>query len=171
MLFRSKPTRQTYEEIGGTTSTGEFGSMQASLFAPQSQAEFKEVKRETLKGRQTVVYDFRVKKAFSNNQITDKGTGRSVVTGYSGTVWIEAESGRPVRIEQSAEDIQRGFPVTMAESAVEYDWVMIAGAKYLMPVYAEVILGRDSIRQYWRNVIELKGYRVFDTDIKILPEK
>ncbi len=171
LRINDKPTQRSYDELGGATSTGEFGSMLAALFSQRSQAEFKEVKREPFRGRPTVVYDFRVKKAFSSHQLTDKSSGRSVTTAYQGTVWIDVESGRVLRIEQAAEDIQRGFPITMAESAVEYDWVTIAGAKYLMPVYAEVILGRESDRFYSRNVIELRNYHVFETDVKILIEK
>ncbi len=171
LRHNGKPTQMGYESLGGATSTGEFGSMLAALFAPHSQTEFKEVKREAFHGRQAVVFDFRVKKAFSSNQITDKSTGRKVTVGYQGSVWIETETARVLRIEQSADDIQPGFPVTLAESAVEYDWVKIAGERYLLPVYAEVIMGRDSDRYYSRNVIGLRNYHMFETDVKILPEK
>jgi len=169
--YNDKPTQMSYEGLNGATSTGEFGSMLAALFSPQSQAEFKEVRRETFRGRQTAVFDFRVKKAFSSNQITDKTSGRTITAAYSGSVWIEVETGRTLRIEQSSEDIQRGFPITMAESAVEYDWVMIGGQRYLLPVYAEMIMGSDPGRYYSRNVIELRNYHMFETDVKILPDK
>jgi hypothetical protein len=112
-----------------------------------------------------------VKKAFSSNTITDKTSGRTVTTAYSGSVWIDTESGRALRIEQSSEGIQPGFPITLAESAVEYDWITIDGQRYLLPVYAEIILGSDPERYYSRNVIELRNYHMFDTDLKILPEK
>jgi len=168
--LNGKPTQLTYEALGGATSTGEFGSMLGALFAPQSQAAFKEVRRELFRGHQTVVFDFKVKKGNSSSQITDKTSGRTITTAYQGSVWIEADTGRVLRIEQSAEDIQRGFPITLAENAVDYDWVMIAGERYLMPVYAEVILGQDSERYYSRNVIELRNYHMFDTDVKIVPE-
>lgn len=171
LKINNKPTSQTYESIGGATSTGEFGLMLEGLFHPQSQAAFKEVRKEVFKGRQTVLFEFHVKKAHSSNQITDKTSGRTVTSAYSGTIWVEADSGRVLRIEQSAEDIQRGFPITMAESAVEYDWVTIAGTKHLLPVYAEMIMGRDADRFYSRNVIELKNYRVFDTDVKMIIDK
>jgi hypothetical protein len=171
LRLNGKPTNQNYEQLGGATSTGEFGSMLAALFSQRSQAEFKKVKRETFRGRQAVIYDFRVKKAHSSNQITDKNTNRTVTVGYQGSVWIEVETARVLRVEQAADDIQPGFPVTLIESAVEYDWVTIAGARYLLPVYAEVIMGRDADRFYTRNVIELRDYRVFDTDLKIIPEK
>ena len=171
LRLNGKPTNQNYEQLGGATSTGEFGSMLAALFSERSQAEFKEVKRETFRGRPAVIFDFRVKKAHSSNQITDKSSNRTVTVGYQGSVWIEIETARVLRIEQAADDIQPGFPVTLAESAVEYDWVTIAGSRYLLPIYAEVILGRDRDRFYSRNVIELRDYRVFDTDLKIIPEK
>ena len=161
----------TYQQLKGATSTGEFGSILGMLFSPESQAEFKEVRRETFHGHQTVIYDFRVKKAFSHNTITDVNSGRTVTTAYSGSVWIDTESGRALRIEQSAEDIQPGFPITLAENAVEYDWIAIDGQRYLLPVYAELIIGSDADRYYSRNVIEMRNYHMFDTDMKILPEK
>jgi len=169
--YNDKPTQMTYQQLKGATSTGEFGSILGALFSPQSQAEFKEIRRETFHGHQTVIYDFRVKKAFSHNTITDVNSGRTVTTAYSGSVWIDTESGRALRIEQSAEDIQPGFPITLAENAVEYDWIAIDGQRYLLPVYAELIIGSDADRYYSRNVIEMRNYHMFDTDMKILPDK
>jgi hypothetical protein len=76
-----------------------------------------------------------------------------------------------LRLRQFAEDIQPGFPITTAERAVEFDWITLDGQRYLLPVYAEVILGNDLKRYYLRNVIELRNYHKFDTDLKILMEK
>jgi hypothetical protein len=167
--LNGKPTTLSYDKLGGATSTGEFGTLLGALFATQSQAEFKEIRTETLRGHPTTVFTFKVKKAFSNNQITDKTSGRTVTAGYEGTVWIETATARVLRVEQSAVDIQRGFPITLAESAIEYDWVTIAETKYLLPISAEVLLGQDSQRFYSRNSIELRNYRMFDTDMKIVP--
>lgn len=169
--MNDRPTSMSYESLGGATSTGEFGTMLEGLFAPQSQAQFKEVRKEVFKGRPTVLFEFAVKKAFSNNNITDKTSGRSVTTAYAGTIWVEVETARVLRLEQAAEDIQRGFPISVAESAVEYDWVKIGEQKYLLPVAAEVLLGSDANRTYSRNVIELKNYKVFETGIKLIIEK
>jgi hypothetical protein len=169
--YNDKPTQMTYDQLKGATSTGEFGSILDALFSPQSQAEFKEVRRETFQGHQTVVYNFMVKKVFSSNTLTDVSSGLEVTTGYSGSVWIDTKSGRVLRIKQTAEDIQPGFPITLAERAVEYNWITFDRQRYLLPVYAEVILGNDLKRYYLRNVIELRNYRMFDTDLKILLEK
>lgn len=166
-----KPSTLKYENLGGSTSTGEFGSVLAAAFAPQSKAEFKEVRKETFRNRQTVVYDFKVKKAFSANQITDKSTFQTVTAAYQGTVWIDAETKRVLRIEQASEGMPANFSITLAENSVEYDWVKIADQPYLLPVRAEVLLGSDRDRSYNRNVIEFRNYRRFDTDIRIVPDK
>jgi len=165
------PTTMKYDNLGGSTSTGEFGSVLAAAFTPQSRAEFKEIRNEVFRGRKTVVYDFKVKKAFSHSQITDKNTFQTVTTGYQGTVWIDVETKHVLRIEQAQEGMPPNFSITLAESAIEYDWVKIADQPYLLPVHAEVLLGRDRDRYYTRNVIEFRNYRKFDTDIKIVPDK
>jgi hypothetical protein len=169
--YNDKPTQMTYDQLKGATSTGEFGSILEAVFSPQSQAEFTEVRREIFHGRQTVMYNFSVKKAFSSNTITDVNNGRVITTAYSGSIWIDTERGRVLRLRQFAEDIQPGFPITTAERAVEFDWITLDGQRYLLPVYAEVILGNDLKRYYLRNVIELRNYHKFDTDLKILMEK
>ena len=106
-----------------------------------------------------------------DNTITDVNSRCTVTTAYSGSVWIDTESGRTLRIKQYSEDIQPGFTIILAERAVEFDWTVIDGQRYLLPVYAEAILGNDLKRYYLRNVIELSNYHMFDTDLKILPEK
>ncbi len=176
LKINGAPAKQSYEQLGGSTSVGEFGILLGALFAPQTQADFKEIRKEPFKGRQTIVFDFKVRTGHSNSQITDKSTGQSVVSGYEGSVWVDEQTKRVLRVEVQNNDIPRGFPITLAENAVEYDFVDVAGERYLMPVRAEVLLGRDRDRQYTRNVIEFRNYHKFETDVQILspsssPEK
>lgn len=163
-------TRMSYDQIAGSTSTGEFGALLGSLFLPSARTEFRETGREAINGRQSVLYDFLVKKAFSNSELTDRTSGRSVIAGYRGTVWIDLETKRVLRIELAHENMPPGFPITLAENSVDYDWVTIAGERYLLPVRAEVLLGRDKERQYSRNVIEFRHYQKFDTDLRLVPD-
>ena len=164
-----RPARQTYEELDGSTSTGEFATILRALFLPQTQTEFKEVKRETFRNRQAVVFDYRVKKANSNSVIEDKSSRQKIIAGYSGSVWIDAESARVLRIEESNEGMPPGFPVTLSENAVEYDWVTIGAERYMLPVSAEVLMGWDNLKMYSRNVIEFKNYKKFETGIRLDP--
>jgi hypothetical protein len=165
-----KPARQSYEEVGGTTSTGEFASLLMALFVPHSQAEFKEVRREAFRGRPAVLFDFKVKKANSSSHITVQETGQETVAGYAGTIWVDEETKYVLRIESSHEGMPPSFPITLSENAVEYDWVTLgAGERYLLPTRAELLMGRDREKTYTKNIIEFKDYRKFEGKIKMDP--
>ena len=164
------PARIGYDQVTGSTSTGEFGALLYSLFALRAKTEFRETAPEKFNGRDSRVFDFLVRKVNSNSELTDRTSGRTVVAGYRGTVWIDAETKRVLRIELAHENIHPGFPITLAENSVEYDWVTIGGQRYLLPVRAEVLLGRDQVREYSRNVIEFRQYQKFDTEVKLIPE-
>ena len=165
-----KPARQSYDQLGGSTSAGEFGSFLASLFAPSSRAQFVEVKRDNFRNRDAIIYDFTVKKVNSTVQITDKDQNRSIITGYKGSLWIDAETKQVLRVESTSFDIAPGFPITLAENSVEYDWCTIAGERYLLPVRAEVLLGRDRDRFYSKNIIEFRDYHKYEGDVRLIPD-
>lgn len=165
-----KPTQQSYEALGGSTSTGEFGSLLTSIFLPYSKTQFKEVRRETYRGRPTAVYEFRVLKANSTATIQDKNTGQKAVAGYSGSVWIDTESKGVLRVEMAHEGMPAGFAISLSENAVEYDWVTIGEQRYLLAVHAELLMGRDSEHYYTRNVIEFRNYHKFEGKLKVLDQ-
>jgi hypothetical protein len=163
------PTTQRYDDLDGSTSTGEWGAMMPNLFRPESKADFKEIRHETFNGHPSVLYDFSVQRANSSNVITEKKSGRSIRAGYTGSLWIDADTKRVLRIEQAAAEIPRDFPISMAEDAVEYDWVTISGERHFLPTHAEVILGHEREKFYTRNMIEFKNYHKFEGTIRVVP--
>ncbi|MBL8151638.1 MAG: hypothetical protein JNN15_17060 [Blastocatellia bacterium] len=167
IAINGKATKSRYEEVGGASSAGEFGSILLAIFNPSSKAKFKQGPEEKIGGRTATVFDFRVETENSSNQVTETRTGETVTSGYAGSVWIDQETKRVLRIEQAANDLPPDFPITVAESAVDYSWVSISGEMYLLPKKAELIIGSDVDRAYSRNVIEFIDYRKFETDIKI----
>jgi hypothetical protein len=161
----------SYNDLRGTTSVGEFGSLLASIFVPQTEAIFKEGKHDNLRGRDTVIYDFRIKKSNSPMTIRGRNSGQLTTVGYSGRIWIDSDTRRVLRIEASAEGIPQALVITLQESAIEYDWVRIEGEKYLLPVHAELLIGVDAQKVYWRNVIEFVNYHKWEGKIKIADPK
>ena len=170
LRVNGKPTQQAYEELGGSTSTGEFGSMLMAVFAPQCKATFKEARKEIYNGKQTVVYDFRILKGNSISYIEDKDTGQKTVAGYAGSLWIDTETKRVLRLEMAHENLPAKFAITLSESAVDYDWVTIGGQRYLLPVRAEMLMGRDKVHYYSKNVIEFRNYHKFEGAIKMVDQ-
>lgn len=171
--------RSSYAQPEGTSSTGEFGSRLAALFADESRAEFKAVDTDTLRGRRTIVYDYTVKLPYSKHTISaGESIGgfkseQSTVVGMKGKVWIDRETNRVLRLESTATDIPTDFPVTAAISRIDYDWATIDEQKelrrYLMPVRAEIELtaARNGEVSQSRNVIRFGDYRKFGSKVEL----
>jgi hypothetical protein len=162
------PAPRPIEQTGGAYSTGDFAAGIAAIFAPETKTGFKFAGRERLDGRQTVVYDFRVPLESSKWEVKVEG-GPSVIAGYSGAVWIDEETKQILRMDQAADNLPKSFPVTSAESYVNFGIVNVRGVKadFLLPVRAEFITADLCQKHYFRNSISFNSYRKFETDIKI----
>ncbi len=161
---------KNYEEVKGTTSTGEYVSMLAMLFSDESKAHFEAVDTDLLRNRRTIVYEYEVKKR--NSKHTIKNGYRIIGTGYRGRLWIDRENYRVLRVEDIATDIPADFPVTAASSRIDYDWVTIAERHYLLPSRAELELtnvqGSQMIQN--RNEIRFRDYQKYGSEVKIIEE-
>ena len=159
------------DKLGGTTSTGEYVSILSELFKPETQAEFQMVDTDTLRARRTIIYEYVVKRELSHQMIKASWAGnRTVVTGFRGRVWIDRETNRVLRLEDISTEIPGDFPVTAANSMIDYDWVIINEVQHLLPLRAVVELtarvGPQVIQT--RNDILFRGYRKFGTEVKII---
>ncbi len=162
--------KQSYEEVGGTSSTGEFVTVLASIFKDESKTDFEPLDTDVLRNRRCIIFNFDVKRQNSKQTITAVGFfNDSTVTGYQGKLWIDRETGRVLRIESEATEIPSDFPIRAAKRNVDYDWVSINDGKYLLPTLSDVRLTARQDRQLLetRNEIRFREYRKFDTDVKI----
>jgi hypothetical protein len=163
-----KPITRPLDEVGGTTTTGDFATRLAQLFDLESSANFTAAGKERLGTRQTRIYDFRVQRQFSklNLKVDDSPP---VIVGYGGTVWIDEETKQVLRINHVADDLPKGYPIVIFETSVDYDIVKLRGLEvdFLLPSRAEVISSDRLRKKYFRNLIYFKFYRKFETDIKI----
>ncbi len=160
-----KPLKKGSPEDSGQWSTGEFGSILASLFNTQTNAKFKYRSDSTTSGVTVRVYDYSVPKATANWEIR---MGTPIKPSYSGAVWIDAESGHVLRVELGTSSFPAGYPVDKVESIVDYSWVSIGGTKYLMPVKSDNLTCRTATFDCSKNEIEFKNYRKFSVESNIL---
>jgi hypothetical protein len=166
-----RPVTRALEDVKGAYSTGDFASGLASLFDSETKTIFKPAGKETLGKRQTILYDFRVPKESSKLVLKAEGSAPMVV-GYSGTVWIDAETKKVLRIDQALDDLPASNPVTHSESSVDYDFIKLRGLDidFLLPTRAEFIIANRRQKHYFRNIIHFKFYRKFETDVKIIDD-
>lgn len=173
VLQNSSEARGSYEQAGGTSSTGEFVTVLATIFKPESKTRFEAVDTDVLLGRRTVAFDFFVEKDRAKQFITAVGiSSDSVITGIKGRVWIDRTDARVLKIESEATDIPLTFPIRSARRNIEYDWVKLEDGKYLLPSLSDVRLVSVSKAKNYetRNVIRFKNYQKYGSEVRILDD-
>ena len=167
-------SKRSYEEAGGTSSTGEFVTMLATIFKEENDADFTPVQTDIVRGRNTVLFQFAVERDKAKQRIVSGSGGltQSATTGMKGRIWIDREDFRVLRVESEATEIPDGFPITGARRTIDYDWTVISEEKYLLPLVSDVRLTiREGGRSFeTRNLIRFTNYQKFGTDIIIGPE-
>lgn len=163
--------KNSYQEVGGTSSTGEFVTVLATIFKPENETRFEAIDTDLIRGRRAVIYSFDVSVDKRPESISVQGGG-STVSGMRGKIWIDRENARVLRVESAATDIPVDFPVTAASRTIDYDWVTISDEKYLLPLVSDVRLtshyGRENYET--RNVIRFKDYQKYGSEVKILDD-
>src|SRR5262249_60709817 len=159
------------DNVNGAYQTGDYASGLPALYDPKPKTVFKPAGKERLGNRQTILYDFRVPKDSSKLVVKVEGFD-NIIVGYSGTVWIDTETKKVLRIDQAVDDLPKSFPVTHSESSVNYDVLKLRGldVDFLLPISAEFIIADRRQKHYFRNLIHFKFYRKFETDIKIVDD-
>lgn len=166
-------SKQSYEEVGGTSSTGEFVTVLATIFKPESETKFNLIDTDSIRGRRAIVYDYSITRERAKQRVTASGyITDSAVTGMKGKIWIDRENSRVLRVESEATELPESFPIRSAKRAIDYDWVTISEEKYLLPSLSDVRLTfRESSKVFeTRNLIRFKDYQKFGTDVIILDD-
>jgi hypothetical protein len=154
-------------EKSGTWSTGEFVTTQRDILSPMSAATFTKRGTDRISGRTTLVYNFSVKQPFSHWQIHARDEGKIYRPGYKGTMWIDQETSRVMRIEQQSLSFPGDFPFDKVELVLEYDFVRIDTKLHLLPVHSENLMCQRGSNQCSRNEINFRNYRKFGAESKI----
>ena len=173
VLENDPKPKQSYEEVGGTSSTGEFVTVLAKIFKPESETEFKLVDTDIIRNRRALVFDYSVTREKAQQVIISSGSfDDTAITGMKGKVWIDRENFRVLRVESAATEIPEGFRVRSANRTIDYDWVTISNEKYLLPLLSDVRLTSRENKQIYetRNLIHFKDYQRYGSEVKILDD-
>jgi len=162
----NKVVNKNMEDIEGTRSTGEFASILIDLLSPDTAAVFRRTGSDTIHGRSTWVYKFDVQREHSHWRV--EAAAQLYYPAYSGSIWIDKQSARVMRIEQQARSMPLLFPFDTTESATEYDFIRLATPEsFLLPVDAEVLSCVRGSSVCARNRIEFRNYRKFGAESSV----
>lgn len=161
-----KKLKKGSPEESGQWSIGEFGTTLKDLMADNTNAKFTpRAKSSEAAGIQARVYDFSVAKEGAHWQIR---YGRPAYPPYQGAIWIDPESARVLRIEMDTHQLPPDYDISKVEMTIDYDWVEIAGKRYLLPTRSQNLACKTDSVTCWRNEIEFRGYRKFGAESQVM---
>jgi len=165
----NKSVNTSMDEIPGTRSTGEFSTLLEQLFE-QGAAKFRPGGQDTIHNRPALVYSFEVTRELSRWRI--EAPSQLYYPATKGSVWIDKETSRVLRIEQQGKGMPALFPFDTVETSVDYDFIRLGtSGPYLLPVESEVLSCQRGTSICSRNKIEFRNYKKFGAQSDITFEK
>lgn len=152
------------------SSTGEFGSLLVDLFASPAAVQFKFRKEASLRGISVAVYEFHLP-AVKNTFWTLRGTdGRTLKPGFHGQLWLEQQTGRPLREELEPVSLPDSSGVASLKTVTDYTMTSVGDVgAFLLPVSSEsTICFLRSKVSCSANVLVFHDYRKFAATARIL---
>jgi len=153
---------KSMESLGGSVSTGEFGSMLHGVFDPQSATEFRYARYVNFRRQHTYVFDYSVDQEHSHWQIEDRESKQHIIPAYTGSVWINANDFSVIKLTLKAVDIPSTFPISEADSQLEYASIEISGNPHVLPASAVMHLRAGKSDQ--KNEIEFRLYHEYSAE-------
>ena len=155
-------TAKNMDEVGGTRSSGEFSSVLQDLMSEATGATFRRTGTDTIHGRSAIVFSLDVARERSHWHV--EAPSQLYYPAYKGSIWVDRETSRVLRIELQARGLPSQFPFDTVESATDYDFIRLAAGEreYLLPANAEVLSCERGSSNCSRNRIEFRNYRKFD---------
>lgn len=163
--INGKLVKQGEDKATGSWSSGEFGTLVMDVFHPATAADFRPKGTDTINHRSAKVYTFAVDKDHSHWRI--QGGAQWIMPAYRGTIWIDKETHRALRIEMEAVNIPKAFMLDHTESAADYDFVIIKEQKVLLPTHAEVLSCERGTYNCSRNAIDFRNYHAYTGESSI----
>jgi hypothetical protein len=165
----NKSVNTSMEEIPGTRSTGEFSTLLEGLFEPGA-TKFRTGGQDTIHNRPAYVYSFEVTRELSRWRI--EAPSQLYYPATKGSVWIDKETSRVLRIEQQGKAMPALFPFDTIEATVDYDFIRLGTTgPYLLPVESEVLSCQRGTSICSRNKIEFRNYKKFGAQSDITFDK
>jgi VWFA-related protein len=172
-----RPSDPSSSALSGM-SIGEFATYLQALFAPDSDTEFKFVKEEVRHSSHKLVFSYRVDG--QNNQfhylhatMAWSRSGMTFFPGYEGRLWIDKATLNLVRMESEAVDIDPGFPIRSATTAIDYANVPLGDStEFVLPVRSNIRLcsGELPFRDCSYTIEKFTKWHRFGVKTRIVPD-
>jgi hypothetical protein len=154
----------SHEQLGGVTSSGEWGSMLHNIFTPENGTQFDWDHWATLRTRPMYVFAYRIEKDHGYSML-DRETNREYTSAYTGLVYADKQTREIQRVTLKTVEIPSDFTVKDVALTLDYHPTDISGHIYTLPYHYEL----DSLDVHGKsnNEADFKMYQVYGADTTI----
>jgi len=155
-----------HNQLGGAISNGEFGTMLAHIFAPDTGTEFDWDHWATLRGKRMYVFAFRVPKSAGYSMVHgDRESRKEYTSAYTGLIYADRETKAVMRIKMDCIDIPKDYPIKTVGITLDYAPTKIGEETYVLPFHFE--LNSTDTMAIVKNEADYKLYRKFGAESAI----
>jgi hypothetical protein len=165
VLANNTIVNKDYEQMGGSKSFGEFGSMLREIFEPATEARFEWDHWGTLRGKRVMAFSCHVSQSRSQYRLVVEDAKLSIITAYRGLVEVDPDTHVVMRVSTIAENIPPDFPIRKADDVLDYDYQEISGHTFLLPLKSQVFMSGGEVLT--RLDEEFRLYRKYSAEAEI----
>ena len=153
-----------HNQLGGAISNGEFGTMLAHIFDPDTGATFGWDHWATLRGKRMYVFSFQVPKSAGYSMLYREGN-REYTSAYQGLVYADHDSKTVMRIKMECVEIPKDYPIKAVGITLDYEPTKIGEQTYVLPFHFQLDSNDD--KAIIQNEADYKLYRKFGAEATI----
>jgi hypothetical protein len=165
VLANNAVVNKDYEQMGGSKSFGEFGSMLREIFEPSTEARFEWDHWGTLRGKRVMAFSYHVLQSRSQYRLVVEDAKLSIITAYRGLVEVDPDIHMVMRVSTIAENIPADFPIRKADDVLDYDFQEISGHTFLLPLKSQVLMSGGEVLTKLDE--EFRLYRKYSAEAEI----
>ena len=155
-----------HNQLGGTISNGEFGTMLSHVFDPASGARFAWDHWATLDGNKNMyVFAYRIE-ASEGYSMLDGESHREYTSAYKGLVYADHATKTIQRITLETVDVPPDFPIQNVQIKLDYALTSISGQQYILP--SHYLLTSVTDKASTENQADYKLYRKYGAESSII---
>jgi hypothetical protein len=152
-------------QLGGTTSSGEFGSMMSDIFKEGSGVDFDWDHWATLRDHKRVyVFSYRIPKS-NGYSMEEVETHNQYTSAYQGLIYADHDTKAILRVTLDTVGIPADFPIHEVHITLDYDHIKISDQDFLLPYHFKLISSAEQANT--ENQADFKAYRKYGAEATI----
>jgi len=164
-LYNGVAVKKGHDELGGVTSSGEFGSMLSNIFEENSGAEFAWDHWATLRDHHRMyVFSYTMPKEHGYS-MADREAHKEYTSAYHGLVYADHDTKAILRVTLDTEGIPADFPIHEVHIKLDYDKVKISDQDFLLPYHYLLTSTTDQANS--ESQADFKAYRKYGAEATI----